>query len=278
MSDNSNTLVLCGCGWLGGYLASHFANSRQVIGTTRSHDKAQQLRNQGIRPLHFTLSDSADTLSELSANATVVLNIPPGRRNTNLDEFTRHMCDLISALYRHQPPQQLIFISTTSVYGEQEGDVTTASGVAPVTASGEAHIAIEKHVRRSAPENGYILRLAGLVGPDRHPVKSLAGRTLSGANQVVNLVHVDDVVATITALMAQRPQNKLWQLSSSDHPMRGEYYPAMAEQLGLAPITFSDRLDKNAPPTGKSINPQATVEELGLTLNFASPWQMNTIQ
>ncbi|MDC8832286.1 NAD-dependent epimerase/dehydratase family protein [Alteromonas gilva] len=277
MAGNSNKLLLCGCGWLGGYLASHFANSKQITGTTRSQDKAQQLQQEGVKALLFALGDNPDSLSAHSANSTVILNIPPGRRNTDLDGFTRHMCELITALYRNQPPQQLIFISTTSVYGDQDGDITTGSPVAPTTASGEAHVAIEQHIQQCAPENGYILRLAGLVGPDRHPVKSLAGRTLSGANQVVNLVHVDDVVTTIGALMTQQPKQKLWHLSSSAHPMRGEYYPKMANQLGLAPIEFSDGSDHSTLPTGKSINPQATLDALGMTLEFASPWQMKPV-
>ena len=50
-----NKLLLCGCGWLGGYAAEHFKSDFAITGTTRSESKAQQLASQGIKPLLFGL-------------------------------------------------------------------------------------------------------------------------------------------------------------------------------------------------------------------------------
>ena len=46
-SQQENKLILCGCGWLGGYLASHFRSQMTIYGTTRSEDKARALSQQG---------------------------------------------------------------------------------------------------------------------------------------------------------------------------------------------------------------------------------------
>ncbi|GGF58905.1 NAD-dependent epimerase/dehydratase family protein [Alteromonas lipolytica] len=274
MTANPDKLVLCGCGWLGGYLASHFRSKYTIYGTTRSQEKTLSLTEQGINAIQYTLGDASDALAAVATGSTFVLNIPPGRRNTDLSDFTQAVKQLITTLYQQAPPKQLIFISTTSVYGEQEGDITTATPVAPNTASGQAHVEIEQLIKDIAPQTGYVLRLAGLTGPDRHPVNTLAGRTLSGATQVVNLVHIKDVVSVIEAMMQQQPATKLWQLCSNDHPMRGDYYPQMANKLGLDEVTFTDELRPDAVPCGKSINPQATLSGLQIELAYPSPWTM----
>ena len=54
-SQQENKLILCGCGWLGGYLASHFRSQMTIYGTTRSEDKARALSQQGIQAIPYTL-------------------------------------------------------------------------------------------------------------------------------------------------------------------------------------------------------------------------------
>lgn len=269
-----NKLLLCGCGWLGGYAAKHFSSRYVITGTTRTPSKAQQLTEAGISPLIYELGQSADALADAANNSIVILNIPPGRRNPDLTDFTRSMCDLITTLFTKAKPALVIFISTTSVYGDSEGVIIESSAVAPSTASGMAHVEIEQHLVRTAPQHSYVLRPAGLVGPDRHPVNTLAGRTLTGANQLVNLVHIDDVLQAIEALIQLRPTNPIWHLCSNDHPKRGIYYPKMALRRGLDNIEFSDNPDETNPGEGKRINASATLSALQLALSYPSPWDM----
>ena len=269
-----NTLLLCGCGWLGGYAAEHFKSDFAITGTTRSESKAVQLASQGIQPLLFGLGQPLDALIEAANNSVVILNIPPGRRNTNLSDFTHSMCELITALFTKASPELVVFVSTTSVYGDSTGMITESSPVAPVTASGKAHVTIEQHLIQTAPQRSYVLRLAGLVGPDRHPVNTLAGRTLSGANQRVNLIHIADVIQVLDALIQQRPSRHIWHLCSAKHPKRGSYYPAMAEQRERENIHFTDSVDDTNTGEGKQIDASATIEKLKVKLKYPSPWDM----
>lgn len=265
----NNKILLCGCGWLGKYLASHFRESHSLWGTTRAREKFTTLTDLQVAPLQFSLGDPLDELIVAAEQATVILNIPPGRKNTDFAHFTSTMCELVTALFAQAQPKQVIFISTTAVYGGISGHVDEQTPVSPLTRSGHAHHQIEQSV---VQQGGYVLRLSGLVGPDRHPVNSLAGRTLSEASRVVNLVHVYDVVNGIEAIMQHTPRQKILLLSSSDHPMRGEYYPELARQFNLNPITFTD--DGKAIPCGKVVNSSASLSLLNIQLQYASPWQM----
>ncbi len=269
-----NKLLLCGCGWLGGYAAEHFKPDFAITGTTRSESKAQQLDSQGIQPLLFSLGEPLDGLIEAANNSVVILNIPPGRRNPDLTDFTRAMCELITALFTKASPELVIFVSTTSVYGDSTGIISESSPVDPVTASGKAHVTIEQHLIQTAPQGSYVLRLAGLVGPDRHPANTLAGRTLSGANQRVNLIHIADVMQVLEALIQQRPAEQIWHLCSAEHPKRGTFYPTMAEQRGRENIDFTDSVDDENTGDGKQIDASATIEKLKVKLKYPSPWDM----
>ena len=82
-----------------------------------------------------------------------------------------------------------------------------------------------------------ILRLAGLVGPSRHPGRFFAGKSAPDGQHVVNLVHLQDVVAAIELLLQAPKGGHIYNLCAPRHPARGLFYPQMARELGLPPMT-----------------------------------------
>lgn len=261
-------LTLCGCGWLGSHLARRNTLTVPLLGTSRTTEKLADLP---VTPIAFTLGDDPAGVATASGANTVVLNIPPGARKKPLDpQFVSHMQNLIDA-FMQAGCQQLIFISTTAVYGEQEGDIKETSKLAPLTESGKAHQQIETYLMTHYADRGLILRLAGLVGPDRHPVNFLAGRQLDKGEQVVNLVHIDDVCSGIEAALEQTLTGDTLHLCSLAHPKRGDYYTQCAQRRALAEPQFNpDYKYKNA--SGKHINAQTSWRTLGLaSLQYPSP-------
>ena len=130
-SQQENKLILCGCGWLGGYLASHFRSQMTIYGTTRSEDKARALSQQGIQTIPYTLGDTPQDLLAEAPNSTFILNIPPGRRNTDLNQFTSAMQQLISALYNQAPPKQLMI--TYGSYIDNQSDIPNSAKLVAIT-------------------------------------------------------------------------------------------------------------------------------------------------
>ena len=90
----NNKLVICGYGWLGRYLGKAMSATHTIIATTRSKEKALKISDKHIKGLVFNLGDDTITLCDEVSDATLVLNIPPGRRNTQLDDFTNSMLAL----------------------------------------------------------------------------------------------------------------------------------------------------------------------------------------
>ncbi|MCW8092677.1 NAD-dependent epimerase/dehydratase family protein [Alteromonas sp. ASW11-130] len=266
----TDKITLCGCGWLGNYVLQELVSEYSILGTTRDAKRAGLIKEKGGSALYFELGNDPSELCQRSKNATVILNIPPGRRNQNLTQYTQRMCALIDSFVAHNA-RQIIFISTTSVYGEHERTVTENAELMPQTESAKAHGAIETYLLQRAGDVATVVRLAGLVGPDRHPAKSLAGKRLSQAHRVVNLIHIEDIIRALKKLIGLPPSGKTLHLCCLDHPGRKEYYSFCAEKLNL-PLPIFD--DQEAGLSGKQIDATASWQYLGLTPRYASPFDM----
>lgn len=299
--------LIIGLGWLGSPLGLYFKSAgHTVAGTTRSADKAGALASQGIQTVLFDLyeNDITDLPIEIFQDAHVVINIPPGRKNFEPILFIERMKRLFDYAHQHAAVH-ICFISTTSVFGELEGRVTNDSPLAPSTASGNAHVELEQYLKglalasaatldtdlRASGFSSSVLRLAGLVGKDRHPISTLSQKSnIAMGKNPVNLVHQEDVIQAISAILRNSDEkvdnhqpgisatdlfeNNFYaaNLCSLEHPSREQYYTWCAEQKGMRHPAFSP--DSRTIINGKWIDAENTVSELGLTLRYPSPYSM----
>ncbi|NAX46898.1 NAD-dependent epimerase/dehydratase family protein [Photobacterium halotolerans] len=259
---------VCGCGWLGLPLAKSLKQSGyETFGSKQTQEGAEVLEHQGIKGVVVRLplphEVHSPTLNAFLAADVMVLNVPPGRGTASAEEYSAKIISLSEAA-KAAGCHKLIFISTTSVYGDAEGEITESTVPAPATESGRAHVDLEQQLRQSWGDDLVVLRLAGLIGPQRHPVKFLAGRQgIANGGAPVNLVHLDDVISAITAILERWPVMTTLHLSSPQHPSRAVYYREMARLAGLALPEFQPGGEQ-----GKWINASATVEALGLNWRY----------
>lgn len=256
------SVAIIGCGWLGLPLAEQLlSRGLKVYGTTTSPEKVPILMSKGIQASVLNVDSKPNDSGKSPAENHVpvadvyVINIPP----SGISEYT----SAISALAKSIPDsaRQVIFCSTTSVYPDVES-VTNETLVPPdykllPNDKNEARHGT-KRSELLAAEHGFwklektvILRLAGLFGNGRHPVNYLAGRkNISTPQARVNLVHLDDVIASIDVIISREIRNEVINVCASEHPTRIDYYTSMAEKLDL-PAPLFDETDKS---TGKIIN------------------------
>lgn len=267
-------IAIVGCGWLGLPLALSLQTSgHKVVATCRSQQKVHELNTLGLDAEKFELGDTLtdNRLARLFGCEILVLNIPAGSKTVKTDCFTQH----IQALLKHSAMgkiQHIIFISTTSVYPNNSGIYTAQSPPHPATQSGKVNLAIEALVRENFADCSSIIRLAGLVGKGRHPAHYLAGKSnLLNPDNVVNLVHQEDVIHSIECII----KNNIWAqtlvLSATEHPTRQDYYSWAAKKMNLAPPSFIEALGQ---PSGKLIDASASLDILGMTLKYTSPYDM----
>lgn len=267
-------ISILGCGWLGQPLALDLLQSgHEIVATCRSKDKAIRLQNLGLSTAVYALGEDLTQghLTEVFNSKLLILNIPVGRKNADSKAFLDH----IQTLLIHATKSSItnvIFVSTTSIYGEPEGVVIEQTTPHPVTESGKINLAIEGLVKRYFAERSTIIRLAGLVGADRHPAKFLAGKlNLANPNQVVNLIHQQDVISAIKHIIKFNLWSKTLHLSATQHPSRNEYYTYAAKKLGLLAPSFIESSEKK---TGKLIDSSASLKSLKMSLAYPSPYDM----
>lgn len=200
------TWGIVGLGWLGTKLQSQLQAAGQNAWGT--HRDSFDFRHQSLP------ATPCDVL---------FLNTPP------LTDIAPHLfCSKVSSTQA----QRVIFISSTSVFGMACGKVDETSAPAPDTTNGEWLVAVESLLREQFREKLTIIRPAGLMGGERHPVKHLSGRKdVSGGNEKVNLIHRHDLVNIILRV----PQNvPLVHAVAAYHPPKEVYYAQWAQRLGLA--------------------------------------------
>lgn len=269
-------IAIVGCGWLGLPLGLTLQQGRHnIVATARSAQRVNALTEQGFIAIQYELGAELQSshLAPIFESDILVLNIPVGRKTATPEVFVQHMLRLIQAAH-HSPIQHILFISTTSVYGDIEQTVTEASPIKPITASAKVNFQIEQMIKKYFSNNATVLRLAGLIGPDRHPAKFLAGRSnLANPEQVVNLIHQQDVIHAIQAILTKQVWGETLLLCASGHPSRKQYYTWAAKQLNLVPPKFKDApADKTS--QGKQVDGSLTLEKLGLKLIYPSPYDM----
>ncbi|CZF77997.1 NAD dependent epimerase/dehydratase family protein [Grimontia celer] len=272
MSKPYKTVSISGCGWLGLALAEHLHHvGYAVTGSKRSSASLETLKSKHINGVVFDIfSEKRDLSSQpLFESDVFVANIPPGRRTVDGNEFVSAMKNLVDTA-KSGGVKQFIFISTTSVYGSVTGIVKESTACEPSTESGKAHREIENYVLKEFGEHGVVLRLSGLIGDERHPGKHLAGReNVSGGLDPVNLIHREDCIQAISAIIALERGGEIFHLSATDHPTRSEFYRWAAKGLDLKePVFIEDGGE------GKVIESAQTLEILGLTLKYPSPFDM----
>ena len=274
--------LIIGLGWLGLPLASFLKQQNySVAGTVRSAEKADRMRGLDYQCYPFNLFEMQTTHIEPSAikGSKVVINIAPGRKTIDASAYTTGLQALIDYLIQHGAVH-IIFVSTTSVFGNQPGRVYESTEPSPLTQSGIAHAQIESYLLNQHAQYSSVLRLAGLIGPNidgslRHPVFSLIKREkLDAGQQQVNLVHQADVIALIYAIMQQGKTNEIFHACATEHPSRYDYYTWCAHTLGLDAPKFSAKTTQSNYSDSKVVDCERSLKVLKHQLLYPSPYDM----
>lgn len=233
------TKLIFGCGYLGRRVARLWREQGEdVVAVSRSPEKAEKLRQEGITPLvaDLTRPNTLDAVTRLSPIDTVLFAVGYDRSsNASIREV---YVDGLGEVLRILPDtvDRFIYISSTGVYGQVEGDwVDEESSCRPTREGGQACLAAEQLLLKSplAPKS-IILRLAGIYGPDRIPrAKDLqAGAAIPAPSQgFLNLIHVDDAARIVLLAEKQATPPTMYCVSDGHPVVRAEYYAELARLL-----------------------------------------------
>ncbi|HEU4788452.1 MAG TPA: NAD-dependent epimerase/dehydratase family protein, partial [Flavobacterium sp.] len=251
-------ISILGCGWLGLPLAKALiTNEFSVKGTTTSESKLSTLKSSGIDPFLVALDSKSITgaIEEfLDESETLIIDIPPQLRRENSDSsnekvFVEKIKILISYIEK-SVVKNVLFVSSTSVYGEVDGTITEETIPKPDTESGKQLLESELLLQNNPNFKTTILRFGGLIGEDRNPIKFLAGKiNLENPKAPINFIHQEDCIEIILKIITTGSWNEIYNGVTPFHPTRETYYTQKATELNLPLPQF----DQSKPSIGKLI-------------------------
>lgn len=269
-------VAIVGAGWVGMPLAlSLIARGYGVTASKTTPDGVEAARMSGIECYALQLAphiiaDPQD-LDALFAVDALVLTLPASRTLVGADSYCQAVQEVVNSALAYGVPR-VIFLSSTSVYGEGAGSRRESSPLTPVSPAGISLVEMENWLHQLPGIAVDTLRLAGLVGPSRHPGRFLAGKTdLPGGDQGVNLVHQADVISAIQLLLQLPRAGHRYNLCAPLHPAKRDYYPAMARELGLVEPQYRPTGDETA---GKLVDGSLICRELGFEYQYPDPARM----
>ncbi len=254
-------IAVLGCGWLGMPLSKKLVlNGYSVNGSTTTNDKLAAIETIGATPFLIKLQEKeiVGNIKEFLASADVlILNIPPQRKTET--EFT-HKVKTLLPYVENSSISKLIFVSSTSVYGDNNELVDENTLTNPDTESGKDLVKSEQLLLNNKNFDTAVIRFGGLIGESRNPVKFLAGRPLENPKAPINLIHQHDCISIIEQIIEQNIYSEIFNGVTPFHPSREEYYSSKAKQHGLSPPIPSD---------GKSVGKTVASNKLQSLLKYS---------
>ncbi|MBW8334772.1 MAG: SDR family oxidoreductase [Prolixibacteraceae bacterium] len=262
------SISILGCGWLGVPLAKHFLEAGSTVkGSVTSEEKFEMLHDAGILPYRIVLSDTEVILDDpdFFKCDVLVISIPPRRIEDIEQVFPSQIRRLIPFIVK-AGIQKVIFISSTSVYPDQNQLARESDILFPDKASGKALLEAENLLKEESGFKTTIVRFGGLIGADRNPARFLLKSAQPIANAPVNLIHQDDCIGIISAIVKQELWGETLNACCPEHPMKKDFYEKAAIQSGLPVPLISEEL-----AAFKTIDSSKLIRLLNYQFIYSSP-------
>ncbi len=197
--QSTHTISIIGCGWLGTPLAQALIQHGFVVrGSTTRVEKKEELQSLGVDVSVGTLSPHWQGEDrKLWDSDLFVMMVPPRVSKNGVSFPLSQLKEVLSKI----KSRRFIYVSSTSVLGEDCGAVDEHSACHPESDSGKALYEVEKSLRKKNFKDSMVVRLGGLFGGDRQPAKSLSGKkNVPRPFASVNLIDRDQAVALLVHL------------------------------------------------------------------------------
>ncbi len=259
------SLLVVGCGYVGSAFAQSVAQQHiPVWGLRRNPDKSDAIRALGVEPICADLL-LPETL-QLPHTEVVVVAVPPNWRENQGRDYVQGIQNLINVL-QSQPPKRLIWISSTSVYSQQDGEWVDES-TDPQPAQERSRILLEaESAVLQAPFETMVLRLGGIYGPQRDRVSLLQnGRASVQSTDYINQIHLEDIVGILGLLIEKGQAGEVY-LGVDDQPTpKNEFYKWLMVRAGVT-VAESAKQD-SARASGNKRCSNQKIKKLGYVFKY----------
>lgn len=237
--------LIAGCGYLGRALADLLAAERwEVEGWTMSAESARDVFQSGHHSQRVDISNSK-AVGAHKSDFDVVVHCA-STRGGDIDSYRRVYLNGARNLLERFGNARFVFVSSTSVYAQRNGELVTEESVAdPEPETGKI---LREAEDLTLAKNGTVIRLGGIYGPGRSALlqRFLDGRAVIDpeADRFINAIHRDDAAAGIS-MVRNSPSSagQIFNVVDDEPVLLSECYHWLARTL-----------DRPLPPSGGSVS------------------------
>jgi nucleoside-diphosphate-sugar epimerase len=248
-------VAILGCGYVGMALAKAFLKEGySVIALTRNLDRIQELSEIGAQTVSARL-DSQDWLEQIDPNIEIVIDCVSAAESTDDGYQASYYNGLQSILeWRNKGARAGLFLytSSTSVYPQTQGEWVNEESVVYEGEFRKTQILLESEQLALTQgvdvfERVGVLRLSGIYGPGRHYIidQLIRGETVfgGGGDAWLNLIHLDDIVSAILAMLKHSEKvDGIYNLSDDTKYTKKQIVEWTAEYLGKEKPEFDSSM------------------------------------
>jgi nucleoside-diphosphate-sugar epimerase len=241
MNKKIKNIGVFGCGWMGLPLAIELvANGYHLKGSTTTFSKLANLATNHIDPFLVQLNPLliGDGLENFFNVDLLIINIPPKRHQGLANDYSEKMHNIALAI-KNSPIKNVIFISSTSVYPENQ---TLVSEETPINFNSPTAINLfeaENIFRNLENIKTCVIRMAGLIGPNRHPGRFFSGKeNIPNGLASVNLIHLDDCISIIKWVIEKEIWGETINAAAPSHPTKAAFYDLAAQKYNQTSAKF----------------------------------------
>lgn len=192
---------------------------------------AFQENRSHIRALNWNLDEPAKSLRAARIAHAAIIFVPPSDAHPFRDLRMQRFAAMLRQTGQRIP---LVYISTTGVYGNTNGEIVTE--LSPCNAGqprSRRRVSAEGYLR---PLGACVLRAPGIYAHDRLPTARLAARqpALREEDDVyTNHIHADDLARLSWAALFRGRYGRVINAVDETGMKMGEYFDAVADATGL---------------------------------------------
>ncbi|NNM83346.1 MAG: SDR family oxidoreductase [Burkholderiales bacterium] len=229
-------LLIIGCGDIGLRAAAMLRHRYRIFALSHSPVRFEALREAGVLPIPGDLDDP-ESLLRIAGTAQTVFHLAPPSSSGEVDARTRNLLAALSAKCSILP-HRLIYISTSGVYGNCDGEwVPETRPAKPETQRAVRRLDAENRIRKWGRENRVsvsILRVPGIFSRERISVERLKMPVLSPEDDVyTNHIHAEDLARALVLSMRHGAPGRTYNVCDDSGLKMGEYFELVASRLGM---------------------------------------------
>jgi nucleoside-diphosphate-sugar epimerase len=261
-------VFILGYGWLGKYLYELFEKQgHQIAVTSRSAEKVATLNDQGINAI-LCNADNYFIPEKIPFLPDVVIHcIPPAKDPDAYKDWCLYFLGIQSYLENSACQPHWIHMSSSGIYPDTPGYWDESFEVNPENPR-QLYLSLhEKIITQQAKDKFTILRLSGLIGGERNPIRFYHHKAEKfHADEPVNMIHGEDVAA-FTMYVMENNLKGIWNVCAPFHPTRAAFYQAACQQKNLEP----GMMHRNGEPKRRLINTDKIKEETDFRFIYEDP-------